>query len=74
MKKGLLILASLSLLTACATGPPYRTGLGYGTPPSQTIELYDASGKHLGYGHVQGGMIDVYRPDGSRAGYGKTGR
>jgi hypothetical protein len=42
--------------------------------PSQTIEFYDAGGRHTGYGVIRGGSIDLYNVDGSRAGYGRTGR
>ena len=42
--------------------------------PSQTIELYDASGRHTGYGRVQGGTVDLFNADSSRAGFGRRGR
>ena len=42
--------------------------------PSQTIEFYDASGRHTGYGKVQGGTVELFNADSSRAGFGKTGR
>lgn len=42
--------------------------------PSQTIEFYDASGKHVGYGKVQGGTAEYFNADGSRAGFGRVGR
>lgn len=45
-----------------------------GTGPSQTIEVYDAGGKHVGYGKVQGGTAEFFNVDGSRAGSGKVGR
>lgn len=45
-----------------------------GGPLSQTIETYDASGKHLGYGKVQGGTAEFFNADSSRAGFGRTGR
>jgi hypothetical protein len=42
-----------------------------GGAPSQTIEFYDASGRHLGYGRIQGGGVEFYNMDGSRAGFGR---
>lgn len=45
-----------------------------GGPPSQTIEVYDASGKHVGYSKVQGGTAEFFNADSSRAGFGKIGR
>ena len=45
-----------------------------GSAPSQTIEFYDASGKHVGYGKVQGGTAEFFNTDGSRAGFGRLGR
>ena len=42
--------------------------------PSQTIEFYDASGRHTGYGKVQGGTVELFNADSSRTGFGKTGR
>ncbi len=39
--------------------------------PSQTVEFYNASGRHVGYGVIGGETVDFYRADGSRAGYGK---
>jgi len=45
-----------------------------GSAPSQTIEFYDASGKHVGYGKVQGGTAEFFNADGSRTGFGKVGR
>ena len=50
---------------------PSETGGGSMTP-SQTIEFYDAGGKHVGYGVYRGGTLDIYNADGSRAGYGST--
>lgn len=38
---------------------------------SQTIEFYDAGGRHIGYGKVQGGTIEFFNVDSSRAGYGR---
>jgi len=52
---------------------PSETGGGGGTP-SQTIEFYDAGGKHIGYGVYRGGTLDIYKADGTRAGYGSTKR
>ncbi|MDE2058882.1 MAG: DUF4236 domain-containing protein [candidate division NC10 bacterium] len=45
-----------------------------GSAPSQTIEFYDAGGKHVGYGKVQGGTAEFFNTDGSRTGSGKVGR
>lgn len=45
-----------------------------GSAPSQTIEFYDAGGKHLGYGKVQGGTAEFFNADGSRVGFSKVGR
>jgi len=45
-----------------------------GSAPSQIIEFYDASGKHVGYGKVQGGTAEFFNADGGRAGFGKVGR
>jgi len=42
-----------------------------GSAPSQTIEFYDAAGRHLGYGKVQGGAVEFFNADSSRAGFGK---
>lgn len=42
-----------------------------GSAPSQTIEFYDASGKHVGYGKVQGGTVEFFNTDSSRAGFGR---
>ncbi|PTL37268.1 hypothetical protein CLG94_00020 [Candidatus Methylomirabilis limnetica] len=43
-----------------------------GGAPSQTIEFYDAGGRHVGYGKVQGGTAEFFNADGSRAGFGKS--
>lgn len=45
-----------------------------GSEPSQTIESYDASGKHVGYGKAQGGTAELFNADGSRAWFGRLGR
>lgn len=57
------------LLSGCVALEP-----GYGGQPSQTIEFYDASGRHTGYGKVQGGSVEFFNPNSSRSGFGKTGR
>ncbi len=41
---------------------------------SQTIDLFDASGRHLGYGKVQDGTVEFFNADSSRAGFGRLGR
>lgn len=67
------LLLALWWLSGCATVP--QSGQAVGTyQPSQTIELYDAAGRHTGYGKVQGGSIELFNPDSSRAGSGKIGR
>ena len=48
--------------------------VGSGGQPSQTIEFYDAAGRHTGYGKVQGGTVELFNADSSRAGFGKVGR
>ena len=68
-----LPLAGFLLLAGCATVPPSTQAVGT-SQPSQTIELYDASGRHIGYGKVQGGSIELFNPDSSRAGSGRIGR
>lgn len=45
-----------------------------GSAPSQTIEFFDAGGRHLGYGKVQGGTVEFFNADSSRAGFGRLGR
>ena len=86
MRRVLLLLVILSLV-AC-TFPAWRdqvmrdlmegrlkidySRVGSGGSPSQTIEFYDAGGKHVGYGVYRGGTLDIYNADGSRAGYGST--
>lgn len=42
-----------------------------GSAPSQTIEFYDASGRHLGYGMNRGGSVEFFNTDSSRAGFGR---
>lgn len=65
-------LIGLGLVGLAACAPLPGTQIGYGTSsPSQTIELYDASGKHIGYGKAQGGTVELYTPSGTRLGYGK---
>lgn len=46
----------------------------HGSAPSQTVEFYDAGGRHLGYGKVQGGSIELFNASGVRAGYGRLSR
>jgi len=70
MQKWLLLSVAL-LSSACAY--PVSPG-GYGRPATQTIEFFDAAGRHTGYGKVQGGALELYKPDGSRAGYGTIKR
>jgi len=86
---GVLVGALLLLLSACGF-PAWRdqvmrdlmegrlkidySRVGSGGSPSQTIEFYDAGGKHIGYGVYRGGTVDIYNADGSRAGYGSTKR
>lgn len=48
--------------------------IGAGGSGSETIEFYDAGGRHTGYGVIRGGSIDLYHADGSRAGYGRAWR
>ena len=45
--------------------------VGSAGQPSQTIEFYDASGRHTGYGKVQDGTVDLFNADSSRAGVGR---
>jgi hypothetical protein len=45
-----------------------------GSAPSQTIEVFDASGRHVGYGKVQGGTVEFFNANSSRAGFGRLGR
>lgn len=75
ISKELLIdlLLALWWLSGCAAVPPSTQAVGT-YQPSQTIELYDAGGRHIGYGKVQGGSIELFNPDSSRAGSGKIGR
>ena len=68
-----LPLAGFLFLAGCATVPPSTQAVGT-FQPSQTIELYDASGRHTGYGKVQGGSIELFNPDSSRSGSGRIGR
>lgn len=61
------------LLSGCATISQSTQAVGT-SQPSQIIEFYDASGRHLGYGKVQGGAVEFFNVDGSRRGFGKAGR
>jgi hypothetical protein len=45
-----------------------------GRASSQTIEFFDASGRHTGYGILRGGTIERFNIDGSRAGFGRSRR
>ena len=73
-KKGWGILIFLPLCLASCASPLRMTGYGSGGTPTQSIEMYDASGKHVGYGKIQNGTVELYKPNSSRMGYGKTGR
>ncbi|GEM_PF-3565277 len=73
MQKWLLLSVSVALLSSACAYPVSSASYG-GRPPAQTIELYDASRRHIGYGKVQGGTLELYKPDGSRAGYGTLKR
>jgi hypothetical protein len=42
--------------------------------PSQTVEFYDASGRHVGYRVIRGGSAEFFNAGGSRVGYGRVGR
>ncbi len=39
--------------------------IGPSGTPSQTVQFYDAGGRHVGYGVISGGTVNVYGPDGS---------
>lgn len=71
MQKWLLL--SVALLSSACAYPVNQANYG-SMPAAQTIELYDASGRHIGYGKVQGGTLELYKPDGSRTGYGTIKR
>ena len=58
-------------LAGCAAQPWHSDPIGSTGQPSQTIEFYDASGRHTGYGRVQGGTVDLFNADSSRRGYGR---
>lgn len=66
-------LLSVALLSSACAHPVSPASYGGGAP-TQTLELYDASGRHIGYGKVQGGTLELYKPDGSRTGYGTIKR
>ena len=59
-------------LSGCVATPAGYVGTSW--QPSQTIELYDAAGRHVGYGKVQGGAVELFNRDSSRAGFGKVWR
>ena len=87
--KVVILIGTLSMLSVCGF-PAWRdqvmrdlmegrlkidySRVGSGGSPSQTIEFYDAGGKHIGYGVIRGGTVDVYKANGSRAGYGSVTR
>ena len=78
------------LVSACTSFPAWRdktlgdvaegrwhvnpAQVSAGSTSSQTVEFYDAGGKHLGYGKTQGGSMEFFNVNSSRAGFGKIGR
>ena len=70
---GLVLLGLLVvfLFSGCAAQTwPDQSVRSVSTPP-QTIELFNADGRHVGYGKVQGGTVDLFNADSSRAGHGR---
>jgi len=89
LQRVILLVAAGMIVTAC-TFPAWRdqvmadlmagrlvtdySRMGTGGSRSQTIEFYDAGGRHVGYAVISGGTANFYAPDGSRVGYGRGWR